>query len=128
MDSYGLSSRTIEGKVMQNKRFKNFQEFYPYYLSQHQNKICRLLHAYGTFLSLLFLGAVLIAGKFWWACLAPIMGYAFAWIGHFFFEKNKPATFQYPLWSLLGDFKMMKEIVWDDEENQNKDQSKSIHR
>jgi len=99
---------------MQTPRFKDFEEFYPYYLSQHQNRTCRLLHAYGSFIALLYLGAMMIASRWLWALLAPLIGYAFAWAGHFFFEKNKPATFGYPLWSLKADFKMMKEIVWDD--------------
>ncbi len=97
-----------------NQKFSSFEEFYPYYLSQHQNPTCRKLHAYGTFIALLYLGSTLIAGKWWWTILAPVIAYGFAWSGHFFFEKNKPATFEYPLWSLLAEFRLMKEIVWED--------------
>lgn len=96
------------------RSFSNFDEFYVFYLSQHTNPICRKLHAYGSFIAFLYLSSVIINKWWWWTLLAPVIGYSFAWIGHIFFEKNKPATFGYPLWSLLADFKMTKEIVWDD--------------
>jgi len=87
-------------------RFKNLKEFYPYYLTEHQNLTSRSLHFIGT---ALFLGILLYAlftdqYSLLWAC--PLVGYGFAWVGHFFFEKNKPATFQYPGFSLLSDFLM----------------------
>jgi hypothetical protein len=92
-------------------RIKSFKEFYPFYLTEHQNTTSRRLHFIGT--SLFFI--ILIYGVFtaqWnllWLC--PIAGYGFAWVGHFFFEKNKPATFKYPLWSLLSDFKLYFQIL-----------------
>ncbi|MBL4939997.1 MAG: DUF962 domain-containing protein [Lutibacter sp.] len=94
-----------------DKRFQTFEEFYPFYLKQHSNKICRMLHVIGTTIvfSLAFTAVYHNIPKLW--ILVPIAGYGFAWAGHFFFEKNKPATFQYPLWSLLSDFKMYFEIV-----------------
>jgi len=92
-------------------RIASFKDFYPFYLSQHCNKICRLLHVIGTTVvlaltitSILYLKPVLLI-------LVPIAGYGFAWVGHFFFEKNKPATFKYPLWSLKSDFKMYFDIL-----------------
>ena len=86
-------------------RFQTFAEFYPYYLSEHSDPVCRRLHYVGTTLSFVFLGLG-IALSAWWLIGMPLSGYFFAWIGHFFVEKNKPATFTYPLWSLIGDHKM----------------------
>ena len=93
------------------KRIRTFKEFYPYYLSQHQNPICRGLHFIGTAIVIALAIAAVIT--FNWALLifVPIAGYGFAWIGHAFFEKNKPATFTYPLYSLMGDFKMFFELL-----------------
>lgn len=84
--------------------FSSFSEFYPYYLSQHQNEICQSLHMAGTFLVILCAFMFLLTWHWQWLLLLPFVGYGCAWIGHFFFEKNKPATFQYPLYSLMGDF------------------------
>lgn len=93
------------------KRIQSFEEFYPFYLKQHSNKICRLLHVIGTtFVLALALTAVIHLNPFW-LLFIPITGYGFAWVGHFFFEKNKPATFMYPLWSLKSDFKMYFDIL-----------------
>ena len=91
--------------------FKTFAEFYPSYLSQHQNKICRWLHFLGCVLILLILSTTLVTQR--WALLIaiPIAGYGLAWVGHFFFEKNRPATFQYPLYSLIGDWVMFVDIL-----------------
>ncbi|MDO9037358.1 MAG: DUF962 domain-containing protein [Lutibacter sp.] len=92
-------------------RIKSFEEFYPFYLKQHSNKICRLLHVIGTtvVLALAFTAVYHNIPALWIA--VPVAGYGFAWVGHFFFEKNKPATFQYPLWSLRSDFKMYFDIL-----------------
>ena len=87
------------------KRFESFSEFYPYYLSEHADPNCRRLHYIGTSLTLVFAGLGLFVSPFWFLAM-PLGGYFFAWIGHFFVEKNKPATFTYPFWSLLGDYKM----------------------
>lgn len=94
-----------------NTRFQTFNEFYPYYLKEHSNKTCRLLHVIGTtFVFALAITAIYYnLPKLW--ILVPIAGYGFAWVGHFFFEKNKPATFKYPLWSLMSDFKMYFQIL-----------------
>ncbi|WP_020406723.1 DUF962 domain-containing protein [Hahella ganghwensis] len=91
--------------------FSDFAEFYPYYLSQHEDTTCRRLHFVGTSLViLLFIYGVITLEPVWFL-LMPLAGYGFAWTGHFFYEKNKPATFQYPWWSLMGDFKMFQEIL-----------------
>ena len=93
------------------REFKSFATFYPYYLSEHQNKTCRALHFTGTTLFFVFLMGSFLFHNLSLLILCPIAGYGFAWVGHFFFERNKPATFQYPLYSLMGDFKMYFEIL-----------------
>ena len=97
---------------MAEERFQSFKEFYPFYLSEHQNKTTRTLHFIGTFIVLVLFGFFIVAQKearFWISL--PLVGYGFAWIGHAFFEKNKPATFKYPLWSLRGDFTLFFDIL-----------------
>ncbi len=91
--------------------YKTFKAFYPFYLSQHQNSTCRRLHFIGSSLIIVMLVYILLTSS--WALLwtIPILGYGFAWVGHFFFEKNKPATFTYPFYSLLGDWVMYKDIL-----------------
>ena len=91
--------------------FRSFGEFYPYYLSEHRDSTCRRLHFVGTALVIVLLAYALSTGQWVWLWLLPIVGYGFAWVGHFFFEKNKPATFQYPLYSLIGDFVMFRDIL-----------------
>jgi hypothetical protein len=92
-------------------RFRTFAEFYPYYLSEHANRTCRRLHFAGTTLALAFLLHAFSTLNFWWLLAALACGYAFAWVGHFFFEKNRPATFTYPFYSLLGDWVMWKDLL-----------------
>ncbi|KZY28143.1 MULTISPECIES: DUF962 domain-containing protein [unclassified Oleiphilus] len=93
------------------KTYQSFKEFYPYYLSEHSNATCRRLHFLGTALVILLL-VTLISTQNWSLLIAlPLVGYGFAWVGHFFFEKNRPATFTYPLWSLMGDFVMFKDML-----------------
>ncbi len=91
--------------------FKSFAEFYPFYLSQHQNQTCRRLHFVGSSLGLLGLGAALVTGKKRYVAAGIVAGYGCAWVGHFFFEHNKPATFQYPVYSFMGDWVMYKDMV-----------------
>ncbi|MBX2988943.1 MAG: DUF962 domain-containing protein [Bdellovibrionaceae bacterium] len=91
---------------MESPRWRTFEEFWPHYLREHRHPLSRRLHFIGTSLSLLILILSLITG-FWWGLPAAVVsGYAFAWVGHFFIEKNRPATFTHPWWSLRGDFKM----------------------
>lgn len=92
-------------------KFTSFTEFYPFYLSQHDNLTCRRLHFVGSILALFSVVATLYTHNFMWLILAPIGGYGFAWVGHFFYEKNKPATFKYPLYSFIGDWVMFWQIL-----------------
>ena len=92
-------------------RFQSFAEFYPYYLSEHANPICRGLHYLGSLCALLLLGYALISQQYGFIALAFVSGYFFAWVGHFVFEHNRPATFKYPLWSFMGDWVMLKDFL-----------------
>lgn len=93
------------------KRFTTLKDFYPYYLKEHQNPVCRKLHFIGTGLLFVILGAALYSGNYLWLISIPFVGYGFAWVGHFFFEKNKPATFQYPFFSLASDFVLFFDLL-----------------
>ena len=91
--------------------FASFREFYPYYLSEHENRTCRRLHFAGTSLVIGVILAAIVRGNPMWLLLAPLAGYGFAWVGHFFFEKNKPATFKHPLYSFIGDWVMYWDVL-----------------
>ena len=91
--------------------FTSFADFYPYYLSEHQNTMCRRLHFIGSWLVLFVLAYSLFTGQWLLLWLLPVCGYGFAWVGHFFFEHNKPATFKYPFYSFWGDWVMFKDII-----------------
>jgi hypothetical protein len=92
-------------------RYQSLKEFYPFYLSQHQNRTCRILHFVGTLLVIFTAMHALAIGSFALLGAIPFFGYGFAWAGHFIFEKNRPATFQYPLYSLATDFIMFGQIL-----------------
>ena len=93
------------------QRFNSFAQFYPYYLGEHRNPACRRLHFIGTTLVIALLAYALGSGNWLLLLAVPVAGYGFAWIGHFFFEKNRPATFQHPFYSLLGDFVMYRDMI-----------------
>ena len=96
---------------MNDEQFQCFADFYPFYIKEHQHYTSRLLHVIGTGLVLCELTVLLIlSAKSSYYIALPLTGYGFAWVGHFFFEKNRPATFQYPLWSLRGDFVLFWEV------------------
>ena len=93
-----------------NDKIKTFKDFYPFYLLEHMHPICRLLHFIGTFgVIALILISIVFSNKVW--MYAPLCGYFFAWIGHFVFEKNRPATFKYPIYSMIGDFLMFYHLL-----------------
>jgi hypothetical protein len=93
------------------QRFRTFSDFYPFYLSEHSNRTSRRLHFAGTCIALALLIAAIATHKRWLAGVALVQGYAFAWVGHFFFEHNKPATFRYPRYSLMGDWRLWWDIL-----------------
>ena len=92
-------------------RFNSFAEFYPFYLGEHADRRTRRIHFIGSLLVLACFAAAVATGNGWWLAAMPPCGYGFAWIGHFVFEKNRPATFQHPLYSLMGDWVMFWEIL-----------------
>lgn len=92
------------------KKYETFKEFYPFYLSEHSNKVCRLMHFIGTTLVLALLAYGLVTENYKLLWFLPVAGYGFAWIGHFVFEKNKPASFKQPLFSFIGDWVMYAQI------------------
>ena len=92
-------------------RIKSFEEFWPFYVREHSNKSTRVLHFIGTTAAVTTLGAALATRKASLIPLALVAGYGPAWISHFFIQKNRPASFKYPLWSLLGDFKMLGKMA-----------------
>ena len=90
----------------QLEKLQTFEEFWPFYLQQHSKSNTRLVHYIGTTLTFVALGYAIYSGVLWNLLWVPVAGYSFAWFGHFFIEKNRPATFTYPLWSLFSDYKM----------------------
>ena len=95
----------------QAKKYDTFAEFYPFYLSEHSDPTCRRLHFTGSTLALLCLVALIVTRNPWWLLAGILCGYGFAWVGHFAFEKNQPASFKQPLFSLMGDWKMFWQIL-----------------
>ncbi len=93
------------------KEFQSFEDFYPYYLSEHSDPTCRRLHFVGSIAALVCLAAALVTLKPGFVLLGLLLGYGMAWIGHFFFENNKPATFQYPWMSFKGDWVMFRDML-----------------
>jgi hypothetical protein len=91
------------------ERFQSFAAFYPYYLAEHRNPTCRRLHYLGTTMMLMLLVGAILAGRPLLLWFLPLLGYGPAWVGHFSFEHNRPATFKYPFYSFAGDLRM----YWD---------------
>ena len=92
-------------------RITTFREFWPYYVREHAKPITRALHFIGSTFVLALVATALVTGRLWLLAAMPVVGYGFAWIGHFGFEKNRPATFRYPLYSLLGDWVMYWQLL-----------------
>lgn len=93
------------------REFNSFADFYPYYLEEHSNPTCRRLHYVGSVLVIAILLYGITTAQWAFLLLLPVVGYGFAWLGHFLFEKNRPATFKYPLYSLMGDWVMLKDML-----------------
>ncbi|GHG64697.1 hypothetical protein GCM10010919_11460 [Alishewanella longhuensis] len=93
------------------QKFDSFSAFYPYYLREHANPWCRLMHYIGSTLVLLILAWILLTDAWFWLISLPVIGYGFAWFGHLVFEHNKPATFHYPWYSLAADWVMYKDFL-----------------
>ena len=91
--------------------YSSFAEFYPFYLGEHGNRRCRRMHFIGSSLVIAVVVLAIASGQWRWLWLAPLCGYGFAWIGHYVFEKNRPATFTHPLYSLAGDWVMYAQML-----------------
>ena len=93
------------------ERFASFEAFYPHYIREHSNRTCRRIHVVGSALVLGVLAVAIVTLNPWWLLAMPVIGYGFAWVGHFFFEHNRPATFKHPVYSLMGDWVMFADIL-----------------
>jgi hypothetical protein len=93
------------------RRFASFADFYPFYLREHVQPATRRLHFVGTSLVIGCVLAAIVTRNAWWLLAAPPCGYGFAWIGHAAFERNRPATFEHPLYSLAADFVMYRDML-----------------
>lgn len=96
---------------MPSPKFNSFKAFYPYDLTEHRNITCRRLHFIGSTLVLFVIGVAVLKSQYPLLWLLPVIGYGFAWVGHFFFEKNRPATFKHPFYSLWADWVMFKDML-----------------
>ncbi|MDX6612106.1 MAG: hypothetical protein QOD75_1292 [Blastocatellia bacterium] len=96
---------------MADKQFDSFNEFWPHYVTEHSRPATRAMHFAGTTAGLFCLITFVSMGRWWLFPLAVVPGYGAAWISHFFIEKNRPATFRHPLWSLWGDYKMISLMI-----------------
>jgi hypothetical protein len=92
-------------------RYTSFDQFYPYYLTQHADRSCRRAHFIGSSGALACLATAILSGNGWWVAAALVCGYGGAWVGHFFFEKNRPASFDQPLYSFRGDWIMYWQML-----------------
>lgn len=88
------------------RQYTTFDQFWPHYLREHAKPGTRMSHYIGTGLGLIAIAAAVLTGNWLLILLVPVLGYSFAWVSHAFVERNKPATFTYPLWSLMSDYKM----------------------
>lgn len=106
-----MATTTTEGNGAVDPRTLNsFAEFYPFYLGEHANRTCRRLHFVGLTLGLICLALLVVTGNWLWLLPGLLSGYGFAWVGHYVFEKNRPATFKRPLYSFMGDWVMYQQI------------------
>ncbi|WP_111496433.1 MULTISPECIES: Mpo1-like protein [Marinobacter] len=97
--------------MTEQRHFDRFADFYPFYLEEHSDPTCRRLHYLGSVLVIAVLLYAITTGQWLYLLLVPVLGYGFAWVGHFVFEKNRPATFKHPLYSLMGDWVMLKDML-----------------
>ena len=93
------------------QRYSSFADFYPFYLSEHARRATRRLHFAGSSLALVCVVMLLATGNLWWLLAGLVCGYGFAWVSHMTVEKNRPATFTYPLYSFMGDWMMFWQML-----------------
>ena len=98
-------------QMAEEKRFETYAEFWPYYLAEHSKPLTRVLHLLGTVCGTTILIWSVLTVNWFFIPLALIVGYGFAWVSHFFIEKNRPATFKYPWWSFISDYRMAYRMI-----------------
>jgi hypothetical protein len=103
--------REVSSVANASTKFASFTEFYPFYLGEHQKTICRVLHFCGTSIALALLVFAIMTSSWWLIAVAVVQGYTWAWVGHFGFEKNKPASFKQPIYSFMGDWVMWFQLL-----------------
>jgi hypothetical protein len=108
---FAQSIKCFGDSRMSTQRFASFHDFYPYYLREHSSRASRRLHVIGTALAIVLLIVALVTRTWNLLWVVPLAGYLFAWVGHFVFEKNRPATFRHPIYSLRGDFTMLRDVL-----------------
>ena len=96
---------------MNAERYETFEEFWPYYVGEHKDPLCRALHYVGTSLAIGTIATAALTANPSWLLLTPVVGYGPAWFAHFVIEKNRPATFKYPLFSFMGDWRLWWDIL-----------------
>jgi hypothetical protein len=107
----GEGEETMSRYKLMPERFNSFSQFWPFYVIEHSNRATRLLHLLGTTAGIATVIYFIATGRWWLFPLGLIPGYGCVWMAHFFIEKNKPATFQHPLWSFMGDYKMIALMI-----------------
>ena len=107
----GKSGKVCATVFMSDERYKSFSEFWPFYVAEHSRPGTRVLHFIGTTIGVALVIYFIATGRWWLFLLGFVPGYGFAWLAHFLVEKNRPATFKYPLWSLMGDYKMIAHML-----------------
>lgn len=111
MHSHAAHDHTLPPQLWRRSHYKTLKEFWPFYLHEHSVGLNRILHFIGSTLGLVILAIAIGTRKYWLIAPALVSGYAFAWFGHFFLEKNRPATFKYPLKSFISDWRMWYYIL-----------------
>jgi len=109
------------------RKYNSLREFYPFYLTEHSNRTSRVLHYIGTASFITVLIYCIASTRWNWFIAGPLIAYSFAWIGHFFFEKNKPATFKYPFYSLASDFIMFFHFLTGQLDTRRADAEKTVN-
>lgn len=106
-----ITNRCFSSMTATPRHFNDFRAFYPYYLSEHSRRATRRLHVFGSFCVLGLIATAFVTRIWWLLALTLVAGYGFAWVGHLFFEKNRPATFTHPFYSLMGDWVMFAQAL-----------------
>jgi len=111
MHGHTAHDHTLPPQLWRRSHYKTLKEFWPFYLHEHSVGLNRILHFIGSTLGLVILAIAIGTRQYWLIAPALVSGYAFAWFGHFFIEKNRPATFKYPLKSFISDWRMWYYIL-----------------